>query len=261
MSARHGIPTLALVVAVAGCSESTAPDNPDFDWSGTIAQGDVIEIKGINGSIIVSAASGNTVSVSAVKDAQDSDPTEVDIEVVTHAEGVTICAVYPDVAGQPPNECAPGNQGHMSTQDNDVEVTFWVSVPAGVDLVATTINGSVSGTSLESNAFATTVNGDVSLTTTQLATASTVNGTITVTIGLADWDRNLNFLTVNGNIRVEVPSATNAEVRLVATNGSISSDFTLTQFGPSDFRGTLGSGGWNLLLTTVNGNVALESGS
>lgn len=260
MSARHGIPTLALVVAVVGCSESTAPDNPDFTWSATVNQGDAIEIKGVNGSIMLNTSSGRTATVSATKQGQRSDPEDVNIEVVTHAGGVTICAVYPDVAGQPPNECAPGDQGHISAQDNDVEVTFWVFVPAGIDFIGKTVNGSVSGSSLASDVFATTVNGDVTITTTELATALTVNGTIDVTLGLSDWDRDLLFTTVNGSVRVEVPSATNADVRLAATNGNISSDFTLTEVGPGDFRGTIGAGGPDLLLATVNGNVSLESG-
>jgi DUF4097 and DUF4098 domain-containing protein YvlB len=261
MKVRGGILLVALVVlASVRCSESTDPVSQDFEWSGTIAQGDAIEIKGVNGSIIASAATGNTVMVSAAKEGQQDDPANVEIDVVTHAGGVTICAVYPDVPGQPLNECAPGNQGHLSTRDNDVDVTFTVSVPAGVEFVGTTVNGSVSGTNLQSNAFATTVNGDVTITTTQLATATTVNGPVTVAIGLADWDRDLVFSSVNGDVTVEVPSGTNAEVRLATANGSISSDFTLTQAGPGDVRGTIGSGGWFLRLATANGNVALERG-
>lgn len=258
MRTRSGIAALAMAVLV-GCSESTGPDNPDFTWSAAIDQGDAIEIKGVNGSIVLNTASGSVATVSAAKQGQTNDPAEVDIEVVTHAGGVTICAVYPDTPGQPPNECAPGNEGHISSQDNDVEVTFWVLVPEGVDLIGTTVNGSVSGSSLASDVFATTVNGDVTISTTELATALTVNGTIDVTLGLPDWGRDLLFTTVNGSVTVEVPSATNADVRLAVTNGNISSDFTLTEVGPGDVRGTIGTGGPDLLLATVNGNVSLES--
>lgn len=256
---QSGIAALA-VAAVVGCGESTGPDNPDFTWSAAIDQGDAIEIKGVNGGFILSKASGSEVAVSAVKLGQQSNPAEVDIEIVTHAGGVTICAVYPDTPGEPPNECAPGAQGHIGAQDNDVEVTFWVFVPTGVDFIGTTINGSVTGSSLASDAFATTVNGDVTISTTGLATAQAVNGSIDVTIGLADWGRDLLFATVNGNVRVRVPSATNANVRLATTNGSVSSDFALIETAPGDFRGTIGTGGPGLLATTVNGNISLKGG-
>ena len=261
MNARRWIPlTIFVAATLVHCGESTGPNGLDFDWSGTIDQGDAIEIKGVNGNIIASAVSGTTVRVTATKQAQQSDPALVDIEVVTHAGGVTICAVYPDVPGQPPNECAPGNQGQMSVQNNDVEVDFTVTVPAGVDYIGTTVNGSVGGSGLGSNAFGTTVNGDVTVSTSEIATAITVNGTINAAIGLTDWGRDLNFAAVNGNVTVEVPSGTNAEARLVTVNGSISSDFSLTEVSPGNVQGTLGTGGPFLRLTTVNGNVRLDRG-
>ena len=60
-------------------------------------------------------------------------PAEVKIEVVEHAGGVTICAVYPSSGA--PNECKPGKGGRMNVRDNDVNVEFKVSVPAGVRFV------------------------------------------------------------------------------------------------------------------------------
>jgi hypothetical protein len=42
------------------------------------------------------------------------------------------------------------------------------------------------------------------------------------------------------------------------TNGTISSDFTLTPVTPGDWQGVIGADGMGLTLTTVNGNVALQ---
>jgi hypothetical protein len=149
-----------------GRGESTGPIVIDFDWSGVVDQGDVIEIKGINGDINASITTGNEVVVTVQKEGDRSDPATVDIEVVIHTGGVTICAVYPDVPGQPPNECAPADQSPLNNQDNDLEVTFTVAVPAGVEFVGETIDGSVTGTNLQSDAFAFAVNGDGVVSTT-----------------------------------------------------------------------------------------------
>lgn len=255
-----GIGAVALPLLV-GCGDSTGPGDLDFEWSGQIAQGDQLEIKGINGSIEVTLASGSTAEVRAYKRADRSDPDSVTVEVVEYAGGITVCAVYPDVPGQPANECLPGDQGNMTVQDNDVEVNFTVLLPAGVVLVGGTINGSVTADGLLSNAFVSTINGDARVTTTQLARASTVNGSVTAAVGLITWDRDLTFSTVNGNVEVEVPDATNAEVRLTTANGSVSSEFTeVVQVGPGDWRGTLGSGGRQLAVASVNGNVGLLRG-
>jgi hypothetical protein len=261
MNTRFGIPLAAAAAAVfAQCGDSTEPGVSDFDWSGTIDQGDAIEVKGVNGDIVATVATGGEVTVTATKQAQQSDPASVRIEVVSHPLGVTICAVYPDVPGQPANECVPGGGGYLSAQNNDVRVDFTVRVPPGVDYVGTTVNGQVSGVGLGSDAFGTTVNGSVSLTTSQVATASTVNGTIAVAIGLTDWGRDLDFVAVNGSVTVEVPSATNADVRLATANGTISSEFPLTEVSPGNVQGTLGTGGHFLRLITVNGDVRLDRG-
>ncbi len=253
----------AAAIAVAGCGDSTGPGGVPIDdeWRGQMAAGDVLEIKGVNGGVIASAAAGTEAVVTTTRRGTQSDPATVTVEVVEHAGGVTICAVYPDVPGQAPNECLPGNQGTMNVQNNDVEVTFTVSVPAGVIFVGKTVNGGLTATSLASDAYLTTVNGSVSVSTTQLATALTVNGSVTAAIGLATPDEDLSFTAVNGPVAVTVPAAINAEVRAATANGSVTSDFTLNQFAPGDWRGTLGSGGRLLTLTTVNGDVTLSSGS
>ena len=59
-----------------------------------------------------------------------------------HADGVTICAVYPNVDGRAPNTCEPGG-GQMNVRDNDVSVNFTVRVPAGVRFSGNTVNGKV----------------------------------------------------------------------------------------------------------------------
>ena len=262
MTSPYKLSALALTaVAVVNCSDVAGPSTVDAEWNGTISEGDAIEIKGVNGDIFASATSGNSVIVTIVKEGRDSDPDEVEIEVVTHSGGVTICAVYPDVPGEPANECAPGNQGRMNTRDNDVEVTFRVSVPAGVDFIGGTVNGSITGTNLESNATASTVNGDVFLATSRHATGSSVNGSINTTIGLSDWDRDLGFTTVNGDVSIQVPAGTNADVRLTTVNGSITADIPLTMVSPGNIIGILGDGGRALRVTTVNGSVALETGT
>jgi hypothetical protein len=59
---------------------------------------------------------------------------------------------------------------------------------------------------------------------------------------------------------VEVPANTNAVVELTAANGNASSDFSLTRINAGSMEGTLGSGGFDLALVTVNGNVTLSRG-
>lgn len=257
------VPTALCAALSLNCQNDDVlgPAEQSFEWTGQIAAGDRIEIKGVNGRVRATGTTAGAVSVSATKRSQRSDPAGVAIEVVPHADGVTICAVYPDVPGQARNQCLPGDEGSMNVRNNDVNVTFDVSLPAGVVFVGRTVNGTVSAIDVDSDAYLTTVNGDVQVSTSGLAEGSTVNGSITSTIGLSDWGEDLIFATVNGAAKVTIPGSTNAEVRLSTVNGSIDTDFALTEMSPRDVRGMLGSGGPMLIVSTVNGDVELWRGS
>ena len=256
------------LVACAGAAllagSSLISAQTDFQWRGRVASGQSIEIKGVNGSVHAVAANTNEVEVTAVRSARRSDPASVRIEVVTHAGGVTICAVYPDVPGREPNRCEPGSGGRSNTHDNDVNVQFTVRVPAGVTFIGRTVNGGVDAASLESDAEGYTVNGSVKLSASGLVRAGTVNGSITVTAGRADWTDNAAFKTVNGDVTLTVPASLNAELRAETVNGSIESEFPITVTGhitPRRLRGTVGAGGQELSLATVNGSIHLRKGS
>ena len=248
-------------VSVLGCGESTEPVEELFSWSGVIAQGDQIEVKGVNGDVLAAPTTGSEVVLSALTDDHESDPSQVSFEVITHEAGVTICALYPDVPGEPPNECLPGDQGHMGARESDLEVTFVVGVPAGVVLVGRTVNGNVSAELMQSDSYIYTVNGFAIVSTVGQAMASSVNGFINAAVGSANWDRDLEFITVNGNVTVQIPSSTSAEVHASAVNGVITSDFSLTEVAPGVMQGVIGIGGPLLTLSTVNGNITLLQGS
>jgi DUF4097 and DUF4098 domain-containing protein YvlB len=250
----------AFGIAAVSCGDASGPLVIDTEWSGQVAQGDQIEIKGVNGDILAGPTSGNSVIVTVTKRGNTSDPNEVDIEVITHDGGVTICAMYPDIPGEPANECGPGTEGRMNTRDNDVEVRFQVAVPEGVGFTAYVVNGSVTATDLESDVTAYTVNGSVDISTSLHATAGSVNGSIDATIGIRDLDYDLTYATVNGDVRLRVPTDMNADVQLQTVNGSVTAEMAFTVVSPGDIRGVLGLGGRRLVMTTVNGSLELDTG-
>jgi Putative adhesin len=250
----------ASIAAVMGLALAMPAAAQDFEWRGQMAQGQSIEIKGVNGSIRAAAARGNEVEVTAAKSARRSNPAEVRFEVVPHAGGVTICAIYPSPQGQPANECRAGSGGRMSTHNNDTSVDFTVYVPVGVNFVGRTVNGDVDGDSLRGDVEAHTVNGSIRVVTTGLARATTVNGSINATMARTDWPGEAAFKTVNGEITVKVPATLNAELRAETVNGRIRSELPVTMTGQMErrrLRGTIGSGGRELALTTVNGGITL----
>ncbi len=234
-----------------------------FQWSGRVARGKTLEVKGVDGSIQVERASGSSAEVTATKRARRSDPDQVTIEVIEHEGGVTLCAHYPSSRRGHENVCRPGPDTHMEVSKNDVTVDFRVRVPAGVSFAGRTVNGEIEAEDLGGNVTLTTVNGSIELSTSGYGEASTVNGSIRAWLGRADWDEPLEFHTVNGNITLRLPREVGAEVHAETLNGEISTEFPLTVKGRLSSRrlsGTIGAGGRSLSLKTVNGGIRLRAG-
>ena len=251
--------TFVIAAAIAAAAAQLAAQN-DFQWRGPLTTGQTLEIKDINGDIRAEPSSSTDAVVTAVKTAQRSNPADVRIQAVPHAGGVTICAVYPDVAGQEPNRCEPGANSKSHTRNNDTTVRFTVQVPVGVAFVGRTVNGEVNGEGLQGDVDVKTVNGSVRIDTTGTAVANTVNGSMNVSMGRTDWGSGASFKTVNGGITLTLPGVFDADLHAETLNGSISSDFPVTMTGEMSRRrlqGRIGNGGRELDLKTVNGSIKL----
>lgn len=234
----------------------------EFHWKGRVASGKTIEIKGVNGSVVAIPAEGGDVVVDAIKKGRRQKPAEVEIKVVEHAQGLTLCAVYPTPRSGIPNECTPGPKGRMAVRNNDVAVEFQVKVPAGVRFVARTVNGSVRASLLTADVEAHTVNGSVTLDTRGHAQARTVNGSIRASLGQAQWQGEpLRFETVNGSVTVDLPAAASTSLDAKTVNGRIESSFPLAEThkaSRTQLAGVIGKGGRALEVVTVNGSITLN---
>lgn len=243
--------------------EARVPGDDEFRWNGRVAAGNTVEIKGINGDIRAEPATGSEVEVVASKHARRSNPGEVQIKVVEHAGGVTICAVYPTGEAGRTNDCTVGRNWSSHTRDNDVQVDFTVRVPAGLRFEGRTVNGEVETGAINGDVEASTVNGGINVSATGYAEARTVNGSIKVSMGKADWPHDLEFETVNGGITLNLPEATSATVEAQTLNGDISTDFPMTvqgRFSRHRLSGTIADGKHQLTLKTVNGSINLRRG-
>src|SRR5262245_65992894 len=72
----------------------------EFRWTGRIAPGATLEIKGINGRIAATPSAGREIELVALKRGRRHDPKLVEIAFVEHDGGLTVCAVYPSSDGR-----------------------------------------------------------------------------------------------------------------------------------------------------------------
>lgn len=214
-----------------------------FFWHGRVSPGLAIEIQGIKGNVLAEAASGDEVEVFAVKRGKD-ELQQVNLQVLPHESGVTICAIYPDFFPHKPYTCRPGRADDIrdlqmdQTRDYalikfgegsegeirflDIDIDFVVRVPAGVRFIGRTFVGDV----------------------------------------IADLpDSDITAQSATGNVTIGLPVAPSARIRATNTTGSIESDFKLQTGHYADVgtsaRATLGSGQRRLMLNTVWGTIHL----
>ena len=251
----------AVVLALLMLVARGAAASDDFYWSGAADRGTTVEIRNINGDIHAEPAHDGKLEVTAIRTSKKDDPESVRIEFAQVGDHLMFCALYPSKKGYPPNTCDSEGRSHSHSDNNDVTVTFRVKVPDGVTLEAHTVNGGIEALELNGPIDAQTVNGEVKLSTTSYAEASTVNGSLEVAMAGRGWPDGLDFRTVNGDIRLDVTDALNADLRAETMNGDIESDFPLTVLGRmkrNQVRATIGHGGPELALATLNGSIALR---
>ena len=244
----------------SGPKRTAAP----FKWTGKLAAGKSFEVRGINGPIRATAASGSEIELVATRTGRRSDPESVKIEVVPHGGGVTVCAVYPSRDDSRPNECKPGG-GRMNVRNNDVNVEFELRIPKDVTFEGRTVNGRIQAEVL-GRAAVSTVNGSIEVTAGTLTEATTVNGSIRAEVrsdvNAAD---DIKLSTVNGSVHLNLPEGVDADVSAKTVNGGITSEFpeieVRKKWGPRSAEGRLGHGGRELDLKTVNGGIRITKGS
>jgi len=239
-----------------GASPVAAHDYDDvqgteFDWDGVMTSGKTLEIITLNGKIIAKPAKGNKAVVHGVKKARHGgDPEAVRIEIEETSKKVRIRARWPKMDG---DHDWDDNQGN-------VRVDFTIEVPSGVKFKGNTVNGGIEAKNLKGPVHVSTVNGSIKLSSNENVNASTVNGSIKAAVESGNWKEPLELETVNGSIELKVPKNANADFYAETVNGSITSDFPITvsgKIGPKEISGTIGKGGRELRLSTVNGSIKL----
>lgn len=255
--------TAALLLGAGGCHTPSHTDPNAFAWSGSIPEGGWLRLRNVTGSIVVAPTTERTVSVQGiarwsgrrmpVRFAQAGSPNDV-----------VICTMYGD-DGSCGASYEPGKsrRSHLSFLGlgGNTSVQYIVRLPAGVRIDANTVSGAVRVASNGGDVLARTVNGSVSVAATRGAVnATSVNGSVKVSLDSLATPGAIHLETVNGSVEAELPAPLDATLSMETVNGSLTSEFPVAASGAADkheLHGTIGAGGREVRLNTVNGSVKL----
>jgi hypothetical protein len=219
-------------------------------WTGHLPAGRAIEVRTVSGTIRATVARGDSAEIEArpVQSGGDGPPHVVFTE---DARGIVARVETDDRHGC---DC--------DRDRRDDVVDFDVRVPSGVRLVAHSVRGSVEIDGVSGALEARTVDGSIRLRSATAARARTVNGSITATFRAADLESDTELDTVNGRVQVTLPAGANADLSASTLNGEVRVEFPLEgSVEPRRVHGSVGHGGRELRLRTVNGNIDVARGA
>ncbi len=128
-----------------------------LQWKGGLPPGGTLELRGLNGPVRVEAGDGDGIEVSATRRGPRSVFSAIEIRVVEHSGGVTVCAVCQGLETSVPRRF----ERRASRAVASVRVDLVARVPPGVHVVASTVNDDIELVGLASNVEAGTANGHV----------------------------------------------------------------------------------------------------
>jgi hypothetical protein len=261
-----------------------------FTWSGRLATGATFSVRHFNGPIDVRESTTDRVEFRAERRTRRGD--EVSFDVQQRSDGVEICSVYRER-----NICDNSRRG-WGWDNGPPSTRLTILLPKGVRLAANTGNGDVTVERASNDVQIRSGNGDVRIRMTagevDVTTgngeldidgatgpvrASTGNGRVSVVTssgpvnarsGNGEIDvrmrtmqnaGDMTFSTGNGAVTVALPGNFNGEIDASTGHGEFRSDFEIRIVGrlnPRHVRGTIGSGGPRIRMSSGNGRLELR---
>ncbi|HKG92390.1 MAG TPA: DUF4097 family beta strand repeat-containing protein [Gemmatimonadaceae bacterium] len=256
-----------LALTTIACDSGERRRYEVIDWNAPVASGHWIRVRNTSGSVRVRRADG---PVATVRVESRTRPRKSDLHVVIDSAedgNYVVCAVLSrgarcDEEGYRMGSRSFWNRIRFMGGMRSPQADFTVLVPAGTNIDASSINGGITIEDASGTVVAKTVNGGIRADAGAATsfTATTVNGGITVKVDSLTGDGDLTLKTVNGSVTAELPPTLNADVHLETVNGRLTTDYPLTVNGklnPRRLDATVGEGGRNLTIKTVNGSVRL----
>ena len=144
----------------------------------------------------------------------------------------------------------------------NISVDYTLRVPQSTAVEVRTVNGRVETRSIDGETRVVTVNGSVDLECggTQEVVAHTVNGRVKARFLRGFQGASLK--TVNGSVDAELPPNASFACDLTQVNGDFEAAFPLnihSHPGSRRVSGEVNGGRYDLRITTVNGDVRIES--
>jgi len=261
---------LAVAALLAAAAALAAPGAADavtltqkLDRTFELAADGRVELENVNGNVTVDSWDRPEVRVRAVKtvkavDRDDAERALREAKIAISRAGDRRLKIETEHTRSPER----GFLSWLVDRKPDASVAYHLTVPRGVDLEASTVNGRLDLQGIDGRLRLSTVNGPIQARDLGgTLRASTVNGAIDAEMRRLPEGAELTLQTTNGGVELALPADVRASVEVSTINGGVSTDFPLERegrWGPKRMHGDLNGGGGTIRIETTNGGVALR---
>jgi DUF4097 and DUF4098 domain-containing protein YvlB len=234
----------------AGKSNQTGDVTEQINKTITLAPGSNVTIRGINGRVNIETWDSDKAEINITIKASDREALERRPILVDNTPNSLTIRTVEDREGRRWR----GERGWVRHEVN-------LKLPKSINLKISSVNGTVGVGAITGEVAVSSVNGRVDVAQAGTATElSSINGRVSLSL-LRLGEGGLRVSSVNGGVEIGLPASTNAEVDVRSVNGGIDSDLPITVQGEmkrGQMRGTIGAGGPQITVTSVNGGVTLR---
>lgn len=241
-----GLMVMLVAAALVMASQGGQKERDEFRQSYRLDRGAVVEIIGINGPVEVGSSDDGSAEVYVVRSAKNRDDLSYHKVNVTQTEGRLI------IKGE-------GDKGWGRSREVHQHVV--VRLPRQVELIVKGVNGGVNVAEIDDSVTLTGINGRVEVEQASgYCVLSGINGSVVVNFDRIG-ERGVKISGINGKIELRVNDSFNADLSVTGINGNVITDVPNVtvegRLSPSNFKAKIGSGGFPINISGVNGNVRI----
>ncbi len=242
------ITAVLLALAAGHCLSANVirTPHPEFRRTYVLHSNGRIVIQNVYGDVRITGWDRDEVLVEAYK--KSTDPRQLEdarIVVDASSELLSIRTQYGGTDAERP-----------------ASVEYRITVPRGASLDSIkVVNGGLSLTGLAGRVKASSVNGSIRAFRLEgEAELSTVNGRLEAEFDRVGREDAISLSSVNGAIKLSIPSGAGVELQAVNLSGGIDSEFGQVSRGAGvhRLRATLNRGGAQIRVKNVNGGIAIR---
>jgi hypothetical protein len=232
-----------------GRRDDDYPERDEINQTYQLAAGAKVDVSGINGTVEIETASGNTAEVHIVRSARTQEALQYRKVIIQQSATSLV------IKGEEEKD------RDRNGRDRDVRQRVFLKLPRQIALNTSGINGRVTVGEIDGAVTVSGVNGRVDVAQALgYSRLSGINGRVSVKIAKLG-DRGADIDGINGPVEIRFTDEVNADLQVSGINGQVNTDLpNVTLQGKmerNNFRAKIGSGGSPIQVSGINGKVTL----